>query len=407
MRPLVCLVRKEFLQLRRDPALLRLVIMVPLVQLLVLAYAINNDLRNLRVSVLDEDHTPVSRRLTEALDQADVFVPGPVPADTHQLAQLLQEGRSDLAVHVPRDFTRGILKGWSPALGVVVDGTNSSIAGRGAGYVLEVISRQAARTTWPVQPVGAVEGGDGGGEATGSAGPTAAGSSGSAVAGGIGPVTAGGLGRTVAVPRFFYNPELESRFYMIPGIIVMLVTIISALVTGMAVVREKEIGTLEQVMVTPLSSLQFVAGKTLPFALIALLDLTLATVFARLWFGVPLAGSPLVLLLGALLYLLVTLGLGLLASAVSNTQQQAMFTVWFFLIFTILLSGFFFPVENMPGWARALTYLNPMRFFMEIVRGIFLRGSGLMDLADQLLILLVMGVVSFASAVILFRRTSR
>jgi ABC-2 type transport system permease protein len=391
VRPLLCLVRKELLQLRRDPALLRLVIMVPLVQLLVLAYAINNDLRNLRVSVLDEDHTPVSRRLTEALDHAEVFVPGPEPADSRQLARLLQEGRSDLAVHVPQDFSRDILKGWSPALGLEVDGTNSSIAGRGAGYALEVISRQAAQIAGPLLPVGAVQDGAGKGEATGNAGPTAA----------------GGIGRTVAVPRFFYNPELESRFYMIPGIIVMLVTIISALVTGMAVVREKEIGTLEQVMVTPLSSLQFVAGKTLPFALIALLDLALATVFARLWFGVPLAGSPLVLLLGALLYLLVTLGLGLLASAVSNTQQQAMFTVWFFLIFTILLSGFFFPVENMPGWARALTYLNPMRFFLEIVRGIFLRGSGLADLAGQLLILLVMGVVSFAGAVILFRRTSR
>ena len=391
MRPLLCLVRKELLQLRRDPALLRLVIMVPLVQLLVLAYAINNDLRNLRVSVLDEDYTPVSRRLTEALDHADVFVPGPMPADTHQLARLLQEGRTDLAVYVPRDFSRDILKGSLPALGLEVDGTNSSIAGRGAGYALEVISRQAAPIAWPLQPVGAAEDGAGGGEATGNAS----------------PIVAGSIGRTVAIPRFFYNPELESRFYMIPGIIVMLVTIISALVTGMAVVREKEIGTLEQVMVTPLSSLQFVAGKTLPFALIALLDLALATVFARLWFGVPLVGSPLVLLLGALLYLLVTLGLGLLASAVSNTQQQAMFTVWFFLIFTILLSGFFFPVENMPGWARALTYLNPMRFFMEIVRGIFLRGSGLVDLAGQLLILLVMGVVSFAGAVILFRRTSR
>ena len=148
-------------------------------------------------------------------------------------------------------------------------------------------------------------------------------------------------------------------------------------------------------------------GLNSGFMIVQYTAAALATVFARLWFGVPLVGSPLVLLLGALLYLLVTLGLGLLASAVSNTQQQAMFTVWFFLIFTILLSGFFFPVENMPGWARALTYLNPMRFFMEIVRGIFLRGSGLVDLAGQLLILLVMGVVSFAGAVILFRRTSR
>lgn len=359
MRPFVCLMRKEFLQLRRDTAMLRLVLVMPIVQLLVLSYALNNDLRNVRLGVLDEDRTPLSRAIADALWASDVFVPGPPLTTGGDLARALQHGRCDLAVRIPAGFARDVGEGRSPAVGVHVDGTNSSTGGRSAGYAETVIRRAAVGRD----------------------------------------VRAGNV-------RFFYNPELESRLYMVPGIIVMLVTIISALLTGMAVVREKELGTLEQVRVTPLGSLPYIAGKSVPYALIALVDLALATAFARAWFHVPLIGSPLVLLLGVLAYLVVTLSLGLLASAVSDTQQQAMFTVWFCLVFAIMLSGFFFPVENMPAWARALTWLDPMRFFMAIVRGVLLRGAGLADLVDELLVLAAMGAVSFTSAVLAFRRAS-
>jgi ABC-2 type transport system permease protein len=361
------MVRKELLQLRRDPALLRLVLMLPIVQLMILSYALNNDLRNLRVGVLDEDGTPLSRSIVEAFPHSETFAPGPRVTASPDLTRELRHGGCDVAIHIPPHFARDVQEGRSPAVGVFVDGTNSSIAGRGAGYAESVILREALRER----------------------------------------AAAGDAGRPLsAVVRFFYNPELETRLYMVPGIIVMLVTIISALVTGMAVVREKEIGTLEQILVTPLSSWQFIAGKTLPFALIALADLVLATVFAMAWFHVPMTGSPWVLLLGVLGYLLVTLGLGLLASSGSQTQQQAMFTVWFFLIFAILLSGFFFPVQNMPTWARVLTWLNPMRFFMDIVRGVLLRGAGAQDLARELLVLFAMGVAAFGGAVAVFRRSA-
>jgi ABC-2 type transport system permease protein len=359
VRPLACLVRKEFLQLRRDTAMLRLVLVLPIVQLLLLSYALNNDLRNVRVSVLDEDRAPLGREIAAALWESDVFVPGPPLATGDDLAAALQRGRCDLALRIPAGFARDVAQGRSPAVAVHVDGSNSSTGGRAAGYAQTVISRVAA-----------------------------------------------GHDVRAGVVRFFYNPELESRLYMVPGIIVMIVTIISALLTGMAVVREKELGTLEQVRVTPLGSLQFIAGKTLPFALLALVDLALATVFAMVWFHVPMTGSPLVLLLGVLTYLLVTLSLGLLASVVSDTQQQAMFTIWFCLVFAILLSGFFFPIENMPAWARALTWINPMRFFMAIVRGVLLRGAGFADLADELLVLLAMGAAAFTGAVAAFRRAS-
>lgn len=359
LRPLGCLVRKEFQQLRRDTAMLRLVLVMPLIQLLVLSYALNNDLRNVKVSVLDEDRTPLAREMAEALWAADVFIPGPTLEDGDALARALQRGEATLAVRIPRGFAAAVAADASPAVAVHVDGTNSSTSGRAAGYAEMVIAGVAAGGT--LQPTEV---------------------------------------------RFFYNPELKSRLYMVPGVIVMLVTLISALVTGMAVVREKELGTLEQVQVTPISSLQFIAGKTLPFALIALFDLILATAFAMVWFHVPLTGSPGVLLLGVLLYLGVTLSLGLLASVVSETQQQAMFTVWFCLVFAIMLSGFFFPVENMPAWARALTSINPMRFFMAIVRGVLLRGAGVAALWDELAVLAAMGAAAFTSAVVMFRRSS-
>lgn len=369
MRVLMTLVRKEFRQLRRDPALLRLVLVLPVMQLMVMSYALNSDLKDLRVAVLDEDRTPASRRLLEAFPHGETFTTGPRAGSAAELGDLLRRHECDLAVHVPAGFARDLAAGRTPEIGLLVDGSNSSVAGRGAGYAEALLAREARLL--------AAENGQ---------------------AGGRPPVS--------AAVRFFYNPELESRLYMVPGVIVILVTIISALVTGLAVVREKELGTLEQIAVTPLSSLQLVAGKTIPFALIALLDLVLATAIAMAWFKVPMAGAPWALLLGVLFYLLVTLGLGLLASAVSDTQQQAVFTVWFCLVFAIMLSGFFFPVQNMPDWARALTWLDPMRFFMSIVRGVLLRGAGVADLSRELAVLLAMGVAAFGSAVVIFRRQS-
>ncbi|MBM4131020.1 ABC transporter permease [bacterium] len=369
MRVLRTLVRKEFRQLRRDPALLRLVLLLPVVQLMVMSYALNSDLKDLRVAVLDEDRTPLSRRLVEAFPHGTTFAAGPRATDAAGLAELLGRHACDLAVHIPPGFARDVAAGRAPAIGLLVDGSNSSVAGRGAGYAEALLAREARR-------LAAESGG------------------------------AAGHPPVAAAVRFFYNPELESRLYMVPGIIVILVTIISALVTGLAVVREKELGTLEQIAVTPLSPLQLIAGKTIPFALIALLDFVLAMAIAMAWFAVPLTGAPWALVLGVLCYLLVTLGLGLLASAVSDTQQQAVFTVWFFLVFAIMLSGFFFPVQNMPEWARVLTWLDPMRFFMSVVRGVLLRGAGVADLAGELAVLLAMGVAAFGSAVWLFRRSS-
>jgi len=356
---LLFLVRKEFLQVRRDPAMLRIIFVVPVVQLLVLSYAASLDLEHVPVAVLDQDRTAESRALVDAFLASQPFVPGPVARSPADLQDCLVQDLADVTLWIPRHWARRLAEGRPAPVGVAVDGTNSSSAGKAAGYAQRIVQAQA-----PPGP---------------------------------GP-------QVRAVSRFLYNPELSSRLYMVPGILVILVTIISALLTGMAVVREKEIGTLEQLMVTPLKVWQLVAGKVIPFAILSYLTLVLTATIAIVWFGLPLAGSPVLLAVAMGAYLLVTLGGGLLASTVSATQQQAMFTVWFFLVFGILMSGFFYPIANMPAWARLLTYANPMRYVMAIVRDIFLKGSGLADLWPQLAALGGLGALVFGAAVARFEK---
>lgn len=367
MGPLLFLIRKEFLQIRRDPAILRLIFAVPVLQMMVLGYAANLDLDRVPVAFLDQDRTTESRALIDAFLATTTFVSGPAATDRAQLQDHLAHDRADLTVWIPAGYARDLAAGRPAPVGIAVDGTNSSSAGKAAGYASRIVGQEAAR-------LGAESG-------RAAAGP-----------------------RVEAVTRFFYNPELRSRVYMVPGILVILVTIVSAMLTGMAVVREREIGTLEQLMVTPLKARHLVAGKVLPFALLSYLTLAVSTTLAILWFRLPVNGS-LVLLAGCMgAYLLVTLGVGLLASTVSSTQQQAMFTVWFFLIFGILMSGFFYPVANMPAWARLLTYANPMRYIMDIVRGVFIKGSGAADLWPQIAALLGIGVTVFSAAVFKFSK---
>lgn len=370
MGALAFLIRKEFLQIRRDPATLRLIFAVPILQLLVLGYAASLDLERVPVSFLDQDHSAESRALRDAFLATTTFVPGPQASSPRQLQARLDHDEADLTVWIPRHYGRDLVAGKSVPVGIAVDGINSASAGQAAGYASRIVQQEALRL---------------------------------AVAQGHVP-----RGASVkAATRFFYNPELSSRIYMVPGILVILVTIVSAMLTGMAVVREKEIGTLEQLLVTPLKAGHLVAGKTLPFALLSYLALTISTALGVLWFHLPLNGS-LVLLAGCMAaYLLVTLGVGLLASTVSSTQQQAMFTVWFFLIFGILMSGFFYPIANMPRWAQLLTYANPMRYIMTIVRGVFLKGAGAGDLWTQIVALAGIGVVVFTGAVRNFAKQAK
>jgi ABC-2 type transport system permease protein len=371
LRPVGHLVRKEFRQLRRDRQMLRMLVFMPIVQMLVLGYATTTDLRNIRLSVLDQDRTAQSRHLAEAFYQNELFVTGPFAASAEELQEHLFRDRADMTLWIPEGYERDLAAGRTAQLGVAVDGANSNAAGRTLGYAQAVVRQEEGRLltarqlSQPNLRIPRIE-----------------------------PVT-----------RFFYNPELESRNYMIPAIMVILITMVSGMMSGMAVVREREVGTLEQLLVTPVTPGQLIAGKLIPYALLAFGELGVALPLALLWFGLTLAGSVLLLFGCALVYLIVTLGGGLLASTVSRTQQQAMFTIWFFTVFGILTSGFFYPVENMPRAVHYLTYVNPLRFFMVITRGVFLKDITLADAVPSLLPLLIMGLITFIFAVRRFRKS--
>jgi ABC-2 type transport system permease protein len=367
MGPTGRLVQKEFRQIFRDPMMLRLILIMPIIQLFVLGYAVSLDLKGVRVSVLDPEPGPLTRRLAEAVWETETFRPGPAIGSPAVAEELLVQGKTDLVLSFPRGLERDFQQG-SSSLGVLLDGRNSAQAGQALAQVQAILRQEEQSIRAERRPAGA-----------------------------------GASGVRLST-LFLYNPELVSRYQMVPAIVVVLITVISAMLTGMTVVREKELGTLEQLLVSPLSPRQLVLGKTIPLAILAYGELLLATVVAVLWYRLPLEGSILLLAAAVFLYLLVTLGGGLLASTVSSTQQQAIFTVWFFLVFGILLSGFFFPVANMPLALRWLTWLNPMRFVIEIVRGVFLKGSGLADLWSQLTLLSIHGCGMFGLALWRFRK---
>jgi ABC-2 type transport system permease protein len=366
------LIQKEFRQVFRDPAMLRIIFVAPIVQLLILSYAATTDVRNIRMVILDDDHTARSRELSRSFFTSETFVEV-LPADNSaDLMERLMRGNADIAVWIPRNYADDIAAGRTAVVSITVDGQNSSTAARAGGYAETVIRMQGAKVLENLSLQR--------------------------------PAFRQREHTVASISRFFYNPELESRYYMVPAILVILLTLVSGMLTGMAVVREKEIGTLEQLMVTPLTPGQIIAGKVIPFTILALFELGFAGSIAVIWFNVPFIGSVPLLFGCALAYLLVTLGVGLLASEVSSSQQQAMLTVMFYLMFGIMTSGFFYPVENMPRLIYLMTYANPMRYFIAIMRGIFLKGVTPYDVLPNLLPLIGIGIFVFTLAVLRFRR---
>lgn len=339
------MVRKEFRQIFRDPRLRRVIFVAPMIQLLAFGYAVSTDVRNVSTLVVDHDRTRASRELVEAFTASGYFrVLGYVerPAD---VVRALDHGDAVVGIVVPRGFERDAAGGRA-RVQVLLDGTNSNLATVARGYAERIVLSQGGMPPTPVD----------------------------------------------LRARAWFNPSLESRDYNVPAVIGALLLLICLLLTSLAVVREREIGTLEQLLVSPLTPGELILGKTLPFALIGLVDLGLVTAVALLWFRIPFRGNPLLLVLGTVLFLLSALGLGLLISSISNTQQEAFMAAFLVFLPAILLSGFLFPVNSMPRVFQALTLINPLRHYLEIVRALFLKGAGVDALWTQLLALLGMGV---------------
>ena len=362
------MVRKEMRQMFRDPMMVRLMFLPPLLQLMVFGYAVNTDIRDTRTFILDEDRTAVSRQLAEGLTSSGYFVVmgrGARPAD---VTRALDHGEATIGLDIPAGFAADLASGRGAKVQVLVDGTSANSANVAQGYVGLIVQRLAQSL------------------------------------GGTGAQRHGGTG-VVLEARAWFNPDLKSRVYNVPAVAGIIVMLMGLSLTSMAVVREREIGTLEQLMVSPLRPIEIIIGKTLPAVLVAALDLCLVASAAIFWFHVPLRGSVLLLAAGSLCFVLAAVGAGLLISTMANTQQEAFMSMFFFMVPTIILGGFMFPVANMPVFFQWLSLLDPLRHYLEMVRGIFLKGAGLGALWHQLLALAVMGPGLLWFAVTRFHKT--
>ncbi len=361
------MVRKEFIQALRDPRMRSMLFIPPLLQLLIFGYAVNLDVDSAKIAWMDQDHTPESRELLSQFEGSGRFVIAGYPSDERAMQQMMDRSQVDAVVRVLPGFGRDVVRGRPSSVQVLVDGTNSNTASIVSGFASQTIARfsnqMGERQRRAMMVAAAAEG----------------------------PVQ-------VAAPsveartRVWFNPDLRSRNYFIPGVIVNIITLVTLSLTAMAIVREKEIGTMEQLMVTPIRPPELILGKTLPFVVVGLWDMLLVLAAALLLFHIPFNGSFWLLLGSAMLFLLTTLGAGLFISTVSQTQQQAMMATMIFFQPFFMLSGFTFPIRNMPQLAQWLTFVNPVRYFMEIVRGVFLQGSGVEALWPQMAALAVFGV---------------
>jgi ABC-2 type transport system permease protein len=375
------IIRKEFLQTLRDPRSRALLFGPPLIQLLIFGYAVNMDVELIKLAWMDRDRTPESRQLLSAFQGSRNFRVEEVLAEENQIAAVLDHGEIEAVVRVLPGFARSIHRGDATGVQVLVDGTNSNTASIVSNYISQTIVAYA----------GAVQQGQRNSRVMARTEP------------GSGPVSASPSGLQVQ-NRVWFNPDLRSRVYFVPGVIVNIIALVTIMLTAMSIVREKEIGTMEQLMVTPLRPIELMLGKLLPFALVGILQVVVVTVAALLIFRIPFRGNPVLLFVSALFFLLTTLGIGLFISTISRTQQQAMMTSFFFFMPALLLSGFSFPIRNMPLPAQYLTYLNPLRYFMEIVRSLFLKGTGVEVLWPQVLALLLFGIAILGLSALRFHK---
>jgi len=375
LTPLLSLVVKEFRQTFRDPRMLGLLVVAPLIQLLVLGYAVNLQVEQVPTLLADEDRTPQSRALLQGLTAGDTFVPAGWPDSAAAAAAAVSRGEAPLAVVVPRGHAADLLRGRTAQVQVLVDGGDSNRAIVATNALSAFLQQRALRLAEDRIRQEAL---------------------------------ARGMllqpSRVRVEPRILYNPTLQSRIYFVPGVGASLLLVVTMIVTAMGMARERESGTLEGILVTPLTPTTLLLGKTLPYAAIGLVDLGLVVAGGAWVFDVPLRGSLLFLFAAGLLYILTLLGLGLLVGSAARTQQQAFFGAFLFVMPALLLSGFVTPVENMPAWLQPLTLLDPVRHFVEVMRGVLLEGASPAELSDRVLALAALSVTVYGSAILILRR---
>ena len=372
MKAILSIIRKEFLQLRRDRRLFPVLFISPVLQLLLLGYAANLDVRDIPSVVCDMDRSASSRAFLDDFVNSGYFSVVARPERMAEIDHYLDNGHASMAFVIPRGFGDKLAGGRQASVLIIADGAESQTATIGVNYATMIAGRQAQRIIFDRLE--------------------------RAKGGGVKPVLVN------AEVRVWYNPELRSRNFMVPGVLGLILMIMTISLASMGIVREKEAGTMEQLIVTPIRPYQLIIGKLLPFVFIGLMEATFVLIIARGWFGVPIRGSVALLYVLSLAFMLNTLGIGLFISTISKTQQQAMFTTTFFIMPMMLLGGFVFPIENMPRFFQVVSHAVPTRYFFVIIRGIMLRGAGWPELWDQAAALLVIGTVLFVLSVLRFRK---
>jgi len=364
---------KEFIQVVRDKRTRFILIGPPIIQMMIFGYAANYEIRHVPTVVLDLDHSQESRELVSRFTSSRYFSVRRQLTDSRQLGDLIEQGDATVGLEIDAGFAQQLRKGQAAPLQVIVDATNSNTALIASGYITQIAQNFAKE----YQKDRIYR---------------------------IAPQMMEVMPSVELAPRPWYNPDLRSRWFFVPGIIGSLTVVLVVTLTAFAVVREREIGTLEQIMVTPIRPVEFILGKTLPFFLLGFFDVTLIAVVGSLWFQVPFRGHVSVLAFGAVLFLLCMLGVGLLISTISATQQQAMVTAFFFIMPTITFSGFGFPISTMPHWMQLCSYTIPLRYFLIVIRGTYLKGVGMDILWPQMAAMAGLGAALLTAAVLRFRK---
>ncbi len=368
MRRILYIVEKEFKQIFRDKMMKPILFIMPVVQLAVLSYTADFTVKDIRIFVQDQDISPLSKQLINKVSASDNFTLLGVSYSYEEGINEVEKNKIDVILTIPEHFSRNFNSQRKTALFITADAINSSKAGISINYLQNIIRdfqvEQAEKKGIQVKP-------------------------------GIEVIT-----------RNWYNPDLDYKFFMVPGILVLLVTMIALFLSGMNIVKEKEIGTIEQLNVTPIMKYQFIIGKLLPFLIIGLVEFTVGLLIALYWFKVPFLGSIPLIYMFTFVYLILILGMGMFISTITETQQQALFLAWFFSIVFILMSGLFTPVESMPDWAQKLTYLNPIKYYIEVIRLVMLKGSSFSSIKVNFLVIVLSAIFINMAAIRNYKKTA-
>lgn len=374
MRTILFILQKEFLQIFRNKGMLPIIFFLPLIQLLILAYAANYDIKNITVDIIDNDHSLWSERLTHKIFASGYFKYHGSPQNTSFAMEDIKDDQADMILVIPPDFEQNLVRKNKQDVQILINAINGMKAGIGSGYIQSILQDYNIRIRKEWMHAAAVDS---------QASP-----------------------QINVTDAYWYNPYMDYKQFMVPGILVVLVTMIGAFLSGMNIVREKETGTIDQLNVTPIRKVHFIIGKLVPFWIIAMAELAFGLIFSWWFFHLSYAGSIWLIFLFAGIYLMVMLGIGLLISTQTQTQQQAMFITWFFFVIFLLLSGLFTPINSMPLWAQRITLFNPVAWFIKVIRMVLIKGSGFSDILPYLFIITLFALVVNSIAILTYRKKS-